>query len=350
MAVKTIDSAGTDGGDEGMSSKVGMKVVFGAMTFGQKGAEAVRVSDLNEAADMLDILQNHGHNEIDTARVYGASEEMLGDLNYLERGLVVGTKLAPKSMVKGPGIESYAHDKDGITRGLADSLKALKNKKVDLWYLHMPDRGVPIADTLQAVNQMYKAGLFDRFGISSFASWEVAQMCELCDRHGWKKPDVYQGAYNALQRGVEAELLPCLRFYNIAFYGFSPLAGGLLTDKYHQSMTEIEEGSRYDPNRLQGMNFRRRYWNDAYFSGLEMIRKAAQENNIGTAEATLRWTVHHSGMAVDEGDAVVLGANGPAQLERNLSLLENGPLPDELVKTFDRAWEVAMHASPTYFR
>ena len=79
---------------------------------------------------------------------------------------------------------------------------------------------------------MYKEGLLGRFGISNFPAWQVAQVCELCDRHGWKKPDVYQGLYSALQRNVELELFPCLRKYGIAFYEYNPLAGGMLTDKY----------------------------------------------------------------------------------------------------------------------
>lgn len=87
------------------------------------------------------------------------------------------------------------------------------------------------------MNDLYKAGYFSRFGISNYSAWEVAQICELCDRYNWKKPDVYQGCYNALQRTVEPELFPCLRKYGISFYAFSPLAGGLLTGKYDRNTT-----------------------------------------------------------------------------------------------------------------
>lgn len=90
---------------------------------------------LEDCASLLDVLQKHGHNEIDTARVYGASEELLGQLNWQSRGLVLDTKLNPRRF----GPKSYSHKKDDLKRGLADSLQALQADKVDLFYLHTPD-------------------------------------------------------------------------------------------------------------------------------------------------------------------------------------------------------------------
>lgn len=83
---------------------------------------------------MLDVFQKHGHDEIDTARVYGggSSEAYLGQLEWQERGLVMGTKLMPKKF----GPFSYSHKKDDLKPGLLDSLKALRTEKVDTWYLH----------------------------------------------------------------------------------------------------------------------------------------------------------------------------------------------------------------------
>lgn len=163
---------------------------------------------------------------------------------------------------------------------------------------------------------------------------------ELCDRNGWKKPDVYQGGYHALQRTTEHELLPCLRHYGIAFYAFSPLAGGMLTDKYQRDTTEHEQGSRFDPNRMQGKAFRKWYWNDEYFSALDIVRPVAQGLGLTTDEAALRWLSHHSALKSEHGDAVIIGASNAAQLEVNLANLEKGLLPEELVQAFDKAWAV----------
>lgn len=171
----------------------------------------------------------------------------------------------------------------------------------------------------------------------------------MCERNGWKKPDVYQGCYHALQRTVEPELFPCLRHYGIAFYAFSPLAGGMLTDKYERTTTEHEQGSRYDPRRMQGKNFRKRYWNEPYFAALDIIRPVASKLGITTAEAALRWSSHHSLMEKSKGDALIIGASSAAQLEENLTYLEKDALPEELVKAFDEAWAIVKGSCQTYF-
>ena len=74
------------------------------------------------------------------------------------------------------------------------------------------------------MNELYKEGKFKRFGISNYTAWEVAEMVGICKANGYVAPTVYQGIYNAMHRGVEPELLPCLRKFGIAFYAFSPRA------------------------------------------------------------------------------------------------------------------------------
>ncbi|KUJ11678.1 Aldo/keto reductase [Mollisia scopiformis] len=325
-------------------AKTALKVVLGAMVLGKEGAEIARVHDLKDCAALLDVLQKHGHNEVDTARVYGSSEELLGQLKLQERGIVIDTKV--KSIPRGP---MYSHKKDGLKRALLDSLKALQTDKIDLWYLHAPDRSTLYEETLEAVDDLYKEGYFKRFGLSNYAAWEVAQICELCERNGWKKPDVYQGGYHALQRTVEPELFPCLRNYGIAFYQYSPIAGGMLTDKYHRNTIEHEEGSRFDPKKMQGKAFRGRYWNDAHFDALDVIRPVAKKLGMTTAEAAVRWASHHSLMKREYGDAVIIGASSTVQLEENLANLEKGPLPEEMAKAFDEGWEIVKGVCGSYF-
>ncbi|KAF3765558.1 Aldo/keto reductase [Cryphonectria parasitica EP155] len=330
--------------------KTALKIVFGAMTLGKEGSEQGRVHSLEDCTKILDVFQAHGHNEIDTARLYsgGSSEEYLGQLKWQERGLIMDTKLAPVGRLR-PELGRYTHAKEDVGPGLQDSLDALQTDKVDLWYLHAPDHLTPYAETLEAVNELYKAGYFQRFGISNFSAWEVAQVCELCDRNGWKKPDVYQGVYNALHRIVEPELFPCLRHYGIAFYEFNPVAGGMLTDRYQRNTSEHEEGSRFDPNKLQGGLYRARYWNDAYFDALDVIRPVAKKLGLTTAEAAVRWVSHHSLMKREHGDAIIIGASSATQLEENLTNLEKGPLPEEMVKAFDEGWAIVKGVCKPYF-
>src|SRR3954464_7816294 len=100
-----------------------------------------RVHKLEDAAAILDVFQKHGHNEIDTARVYGegSSEEYLGNLHWQDRGLVMDTKLYPSAIRGGWSPENYTHSPEDLREGLMRSLKALKTDKLNMWYLHGPD-------------------------------------------------------------------------------------------------------------------------------------------------------------------------------------------------------------------
>lgn len=249
------------------------------------------------------------------------------------------TKMYPTGTSNMPNIEQFFYREDHMREILRRSLTALGSDTVDLWYLHAPDRTTPIETTLKVVNELYKEGKFKRFGISNYMAWEVATICEICEKNGWKKPDVYQGIYNGIHRAVEPELLTCLRNYGIAFYIYNPLAGGFLTDRYHRDLTKVEPGSRFDPNRWQGKAYRGRFWNDTYFDGLGLIRTAAKSHGLTEAECALRWMTHHSQLKKENGDAVIIGASSAKQLEQNLVDLEKGRLPEEVVKAFDDAWE-----------
>ncbi len=66
-----------------------------------------------------------------------------------------------------------------VRTGLEGSLKALKRKKIDVFNIYAPDRDVPFEETLAEVNRLYQEGLFKRFGISNYQSWEVAKICEI---------------------------------------------------------------------------------------------------------------------------------------------------------------------------
>ncbi|KAF2228811.1 Aldo/keto reductase [Viridothelium virens] len=342
------------------AQKSAVNVVFGAMTIGKKGAEQARVHTLEEASAILDIFQKHGHNEIDSARVYGegSSETMLGDLDLRKRGIVIDTKYYPTA---GKGSSSNSnwdlqmrHDAEGLRKKLMESLQALKVDKLDMWYLHGPDRTTPYDETMKAVNDLYKEGYFTRFGISNYMAWEVAQICELCDRHGWIKPSVYQGVYNAIHRTVEHELFPCLRHYGIAYFAYNPLAGGYLTDRYTRESKggdggDIEEGSRFDPERWQGKMYRTRYWNEPYFEALDIIRPAVKKHGLTEAECALRWMTHHSQMKRQNGDAILIGASSTKHMEQNMVDLEKGPLPDDVVQALDLAWEKVRGTAWRYF-
>jgi len=301
---------------------------------------------------------------------------MLGELDWKSRGLVMETKFFPtagRSMSKSDEPEGgWRHTPEHLRQNLKASLQTLKTDKVDMWYLHGPDRSTPYEVTMKAVNDLYKEGYFNRLGLSNFMSWEVAQICEICEKNGWIKPSVYQGVYNGLQRAVERELFPCLRHYGMSFYGYNPLAGGYLTDRYHRDdkPEDHEAGSRFDPSRMQGKMYRMRYWNDAYFDALDILRPVAKKHGLTEAECALRWSMHHSVLRKEKGDAIIIGASSVKHMvcirncivlvmrfftiiqftysistkanreqESNMENLEKGPLPDEVVEALNQGWD-----------
>jgi len=305
-------------------SKSKLNIVMGAMTFGKPGSESARVETVEAVGEILDVFQSHGHLEVDTARVYtnGTSEELLGEVQWQKRGLVVETKFYPHGKIK--------HTAEGLREQLAKSLAALKADKIELFYLHAPDRSTPFEETFKAVNELHKEGKFNKLGISNYMAWEVSEVVMLCRANGWIQPTVYQGIYNAVHRAVEPELLPCLR----------------------KSMNDqAEQGSRFDSNRTDSQTkaYRARYWKEDHFQALEIIDKAAQGANLTIAECALRWVNHHSMLKPEYGDSIIIGASSKHHIKSNLVDLEKGPLPDSVVEALNQAWEVVAPSVRKYW-
>lgn len=291
--------------------------------------------------------------QIDTARLYGGgtSEQYLGKIDWKGKGFKMETKLAPNVHLP-PSMQTVgiiSHSPEDLRKHLDISLKALNTDTIEMWYLHAPDRTTPYEVTMKAVNDLYKEGKFKRFGISNYASWEVAEIVGICKAHGYIQPTAYQGIYNAIHRMVEPELLPCLRKFGISFYEFNPLGGGFFTGRYSSGRDEVEEGSRFDPDKWQGKSYRARYWNDHYFKALDITKAAADKAGLTLAEVALRWMSHHSQLKREYRDAVLIGASSVKHIEQNLIDLEKGPLPDEVVKALDEAWDVVRPFATKYW-
>ncbi|RUS16721.1 hypothetical protein BC937DRAFT_90874 [Endogone sp. FLAS-F59071] len=265
---------------------------------------------------------------------------MLGDLHVSET-FKIATKVYPSQLGD--------HEPEKLKATFRTSLAALQQKKVDLFYLHAPDKGTPFEDTLRAVQDLYEEGLFTELGISNFTAWQLTEIYYICKNNGWVLPTVYQGMYNAITRDVERELFSCLSKFNIRFYAYNPIAGGAFSPNIKID-NPVEEGSRFDPNTKLGKRYRERYWNDVYLSVIQEIHTVAAKHNISTIDVALRWMVHHSKLNVERGDGIIIGVSSIAHTEQNLLALDAGPLPDELVEALDAAWETTKAQCPPYFR
>ncbi|KAJ5664192.1 hypothetical protein N7507_004923 [Penicillium longicatenatum] len=319
-----------------------MKAIFGAMNIGEEGDGRTRVHSLEEAGKMVDLFKSYGHVDIDTARIYGdgSSETYLGNLNLT--GVNLDTKLFPSAANPAMALvgAAYHHSPEDLRLGLMRSLEALRVPKVHIWYLHSPDRTVPFEETLCEVNNLHQEGYFDKLGISNYQSWEVAQLCEISELHGWIKPSVCQGIYNAFHRAIEPELFRCLRHYGISFYCFNPLAAGMLTNRYYRDQPGATAGGRFDSGTAAGAISRRRYYDSLYFDSLEILRPVAQKHGLTEIECALRWLSHHSQLDDDNGDGVVIGSSSTNQFKDNMEAMKGGPLPLEVVDALNQGWEI----------
>ncbi|GAA5926604.1 hypothetical protein JCM3775_001064 [Rhodotorula graminis] len=322
-------------------------VTLGLMTWGREGEEMARVHDLADCERMLDLFLRHGHREVDSALIYGAgsSEQYLGNIDWKNKRVVVDTKLAP-GQYAGRDVKFTL---DSMRKYIDIQLAAIKADSFDLWYLHMPDASTPLDETLAAVDVLYKEGKFKRFGVSNYSAQQVDEFVRIADDKGYVKPTAYQGIYNALHRTVEKELFPVLRKHGISFYEFNPLGGGIFTGQLKRD-DEVEKGSRFDPNTAQGKNYRTRYWREEYFQALDLIEPVAKAHSLTLAEIALRWVSHHSLLARDKGDNILIGASSVKHLEANLVDLEKGPLPQEVLDTLDKAWDLVKDVASPYHR
>jgi len=200
---------------------------------------------------------------------------------------------------------------------------------------------------VEEVNKLYQEGLFEIFGLSNFAAWEVAEVVNICRERGWVQPKIYQGIYNALARGLEPELVPCLQKYGIRLVIYNPLAGGLLAGKITSLDDEIPVG-RFKGESDTAVNYRKRYLKQAYMDAVRNIKAVADKHKLTVAEIALRWCQHHS--ALTPADGVIFGGTSVAQVESNCKDSEKGPLPEDVLQVLQEAWVQVGESAPTYFR
>ncbi|KAJ8098826.1 NADP-dependent oxidoreductase domain-containing protein [Lipomyces tetrasporus] len=314
-------------------------VILGTAGFGYHG----RIPTVSLAKEFLDTFKQRGYNVVDTAFVYpggfqGESETMLGVLEVDKHGFLIDTKVR--------SFAAQSHTPDSIFLSVEEQFKRLKVSKVRTLYLHCPDRATPFKDTHKAMDDLYKQGKFERFGLSNFTAKEVELFVQSAKENGWVTPTVYQGLYNLVSRLNEYELFPVLKKHNINFFVYSPLAVGFFSNVRRGQEPGL--GSRFDPNTRQGRRLRERYFKESFFDAVERIEKVGAKYGISNNSIALRWLMHHSELS--DGDAIIIGASKIQQVQENLSSLSEGVLPQEILDVVNEVWESVKDDAPAYSR
>ncbi|MGI5346951.1 aldo/keto reductase [Streptomyces sp. CA-250714] len=311
------------------------RLVLGTMTFGD-------TVDRAGAAGMLDAALDAGITGVDTANGYagGESERILAELLPGRRDRIV---LATKAGIPHPDQGEHAPlSPAGLRAALDGSLKRLGTDHVDLFYLHQPDRGTPLAETLATVAEFVAEGKIRALGVSNFAAWQIAELTRTADEVGAPRPVVAQQLHNLLARRIEEEYVEYAAVSGLRTMVYNPLGGGLLTGR-HRFGTDPATG-RFGDSNLAAM-YKQRYWNEELFAAVAQLIAVADEAGIPLTELALRWLLDRPST-----DALLLGGSKPEQLRANIAAAQAGPLPADVTAACDAVGAALRGPMPAYNR
>ncbi|KAK4695091.1 aflatoxin B1 aldehyde reductase, partial [Lecanoromycetidae sp. Uapishka_2] len=306
-----------------------IKILYGTAAFGSLPMETTQ--------GYLDILGKHNVRDLDTANLYQGSEKALGELG------------APKTFVihsKAPGFSKGALNRSSILAGARQTLERLGTNSVETYFLHSPDPDTPIEETVNAIQEVYADGRFKHFGLSNFRPEDVRKIYDYAKSKGFVLPTVFQGNYNPVARHYDTTLFPLLRELKIAFYAYSPLAGGFLV-KDAGTLRSGGGRGRWDPKQRVGKLYHDRYSRPSLLDALSEWESIANDAGVSKSALAYRWVSYNSMLKLENGDGIIIGASRHGQLEETLRSIEDGPLDAKIVKRIDGVWDMVKDEAPT---
>ncbi|MDA3900288.1 MAG: aldo/keto reductase [Spirochaetes bacterium] len=260
---------------------------LGCMNFGSSTNEKA-------AQAIVDSSIDAGINFIDTANAYngGKSEELLGvslKNNKKRDRIVLATKVHHPMDPNDPN-SANIHRRHIIEQCNA-SLKRLKTDYIDLYQLHRPDPGIPIDESLRALDDLIRAGKIRYIGTSSFPSWQIIESLWVSKEYHLNRFISEQPPYNLLDRRIERELASMAMSYHIALITWSPSARGFLTGKYSKNKS-MPNDSRFNTEKKYGGFFPewiQDHLSDASFRILDVVQEIAKEKKCDPIHISIAW-------------------------------------------------------------
>ncbi|MDD6072810.1 MAG: aldo/keto reductase [Otoolea sp.] len=267
----------------------------------------------------LDLANNYGP-------VRGAAEENFGkilkdDLMPYRDELIITTK-AGYDMWPGPygnwGSRKY------LTASLDQSLKRMGLDYVDIFYHHRPDYETPVEETAQALTDLVRSGKALYIGLSNYDNEQVKKILPILKEN--KTPClINQNRYNLLERKVEDGFLDIMEEFGSGLISFSPLAQGMLTDKYLNGIPTDSRAAH------QGTSIAERYINDKNRAKVSRLNDVANERGQSLAQMALQWVLRDRRVT-----AVLVGASRPEQLKENVKILDAPAFTEEELHSIDQ--------------
>jgi aryl-alcohol dehydrogenase-like predicted oxidoreductase len=279
-------------------------LAVGTMNFGRRTDEGESERIVRRAIDC-------GLRFFDTANTYndGTSERILGRALGAQRSeCKIATKVgAGQRDGKREGLSRTA-----IQQALDDSLSRLGTDYVDVYYLHTPDHGTPIEQTLEGISAVLEAKKAKSWGVSNYAAWQILEMIQLCDANRVPRPVISQVLYNPLVRELEIEYFSFAKRYRIHTTVYNPLAGGLFAGKHRRGVAP-ETGTRFSGNEI----YQRRYLSDRMFDQIDALQALARESGFSLLELAYAWTAGRPGV-----DSVLIGPASVEHLDQAIAACE----------------------------
>jgi len=284
-------------------------LTMGTMTFGGAGGFAsVGSTDLDGARRQIDRCLDAGVNLVDTADVYsdGLSEEIVGQVLEGRRDDVL---LATKArMPMGDGPNDAGLSRHHLVGSCEASLRRLRTDRIDLYQVHEWDGQTLLEETLQALDDLVRAGKVRYVGCSNYAAWQLMKALGVAERRGLTRFVSQQIHYTLQAREAEYELLPISVDQGLGVLVWSPLAGGLLSGKYRRGQP-APAGSRL----LSGWDEPPVRDQEKLYDVVEVVVEVAKDRGVSPAQVALAWLLDRPAVT-----SVIVGARTEEQLADNL--------------------------------
>ena len=263
------------------------RICLGMMSFGNN-SERPWVLDEDAAEPIVRTAAEGGVTFFDTADVYsaGASEVATGRLLGNGRGL------------------SRKH----ILSAIDASLDRLDMDYVDLYQIHRWDSRTPIEETMEALNDVVRAGKARYIGASSMFAWQFAKAQNVAAEHGWTRFVSMQNHYNLVYREEEREMIPQCIDQGVGVIPWSPLARGLLAG------TRTRDGGKHTTRSNTDSFGDSLYTQQADFDVADRAAEVAAERGVPAAQVALAWLLHRPGVT-----APIVGATKAGHIEDALA-------------------------------
>ena len=295
------------------------RLCLGCMSYGvpDQGTHEWTLPE-GEARPFIRKALESGINFFDTANVYsaGTSEEIVGRAlkEFARREeVVIATKVHGRMR---PGPNGAGLSRVAIMHEIDASLRRLGTDHVDLYQIHRWDEATPIAETMEALHDVVKAGKARHIGASSMHAWQFAQSLYLADMNGWTRFSTMQNYVNLLYREEEREMLPLCAAEGVGVIPWSPMARGRLARDWR------EGSKRQDTDKFGATLYEKTEEADRRI--IDEVGAIAQARGVPRAQVALAWV-----LGKPEVSAPIVGATKPHHLDDAVAALSLTLTPEE---------------------